>query len=439
MNVSKREIGLVTATALVLGNMIGSAVFLLPATLAPYGGYSLIGWVISAVGALLLAGVYSRLATRAPRAGGPYAYSREAFGDCIGFLVAWIYWVGLVAGDAALAVGAASYLSALVPAIGAQPFFGALTALAVIWILTAINIAGVRSAGMVQVVTTVLKVLPLLALALFGFVHFEPRLLVPGPDAGTSWHAISFCVAATLFGFLGVESASILAGHVRDPEKTIPRATLLGTVLAALVFIASTTAVMGLIPAADLATSQAPFADAGRLLWGGWAAWLIASAAVISAVGCLNGWILISGQFPQAVARDGLFPQVFARESAGGTPVSGILVGSVITSALVLANYTHGMVAMFTFMLLLTTLTTVVAYLFSAMAEIVLAHRSGQPMPWHHLGMACGAFTFSVWAVIGAGEETVYWTFVLLILGIPLYVWQIRHAHRPAAETSSAT
>ncbi len=94
MTASKRQLGLVMATALVLGNMIGSGVFLLPASLAPYGGFSLIGWLISAIGALLLAGVFYRLAKRAPRAGGPYAYSREAFGDCIGFLVAWTYWVG---------------------------------------------------------------------------------------------------------------------------------------------------------------------------------------------------------------------------------------------------------------------------------------------------------------------------------------------------------
>jgi APA family basic amino acid/polyamine antiporter len=435
MSVSKRQIGLVTATALVLGNMIGSGVFLLPATLAPYGGYSLAGWLISAIGALLLASVFYRLARRAPRAGGPYAYSREAFGDCIGFLVAWMYWLGLVAGNAALAVGAASYLSALVPAIGSHPLFGALAALAAIWIFTAINIAGVRGAGVVQVVTTILKIVPLLALAVFGFVHFNPNLLTPGPSAGSPWHAVSFSVAATLFAFLGVESASIPAGHVRNPERTIPRATLFGTALAALVYIACTTAVMGLLPASELATSQAPFADAGRLLWGGWAGWLNAGAAVISSVGCLNGWTLIVGQFPQAVAKDGLFPRLFARESAQGTPAPGLVVAAVIASILVLTNYTHGMVAMFTFMLLLTTLTYVVAYLFCSMADIVLAYRRGAPGPWHHLAMACGAFAFSLWAAIGAGQDTVYWTFILLIVGIPLYVWQTRRTHGDATAT----
>jgi APA family basic amino acid/polyamine antiporter len=430
MSVAKREIGLIAAAALVLGNMIGSGVFLLPASLAPYGGYSLIGWLISACGALLLAGVFFRLAQRAPKAGGPYAYSREAYGDCIGFLVAWTYWVSLVGGNAAIAVAFASYLSALVPAIGATPLYGALAALAAVWIVTAVNIAGVRQASAIQIITTILKVSPLLALALFGFVHFDPQLLTPGPHAGTPLHAINLCVAATLFAFIGVECATIPVGHVRDPEKTIPRATLLGTAIAAVVYIACTTAVMGLLPASELAKSQAPFADAGRLLWGGWAGWLIAGAAVISCFGALNGWILVAGQFPQAVAKDGLFPRLFARESARGTPVSALVITALIASVMVLANYSHGMVAMFTFMVLLTTLGTVVSYLFCAMADVVLAHRNGRAIPVRDLIVACAAFAFSMWAVIGAGEEAVYWNFVLLALGIPLYVWQTRHAQR---------
>ena len=426
MTVSTRQIGLVTATTLVLGNMIGAGVFLLPATLAPYGGYSLVGWVISAGGALLLAGVFYRLARRAPRAGGPYAYGREAFGDFVGFLVAWMYWISLVGGNATIAVGFASYFASFFPALGSQPVFGALAALAAIWVLVAVNIAGVRSAGVVQLVTTVLKLSPLVALALVGFVHFDPRLLAPGPNAGSPWHAINLSVAATLFAFIGVECATIPAGHVRDPEKTIPRATLLGTVIAALVYIACTVAVMGVLPGAELAKSQAPFADVGRLLWGSWAGWLIAGAAAISCFGALNGWILISGQYPQAVARDGLFPGFFARESGRGTPVPALLVAGGLASVMVLMNYSQGLVAMFTFMVLLTTLGAVVAYLFSAMADIVLAYRGGNSMRWHDLVLACAAFAFALWAALGAGMEAVYWNFILMMLGVPLYVWRTR-------------
>ncbi|MBS0590317.1 MAG: amino acid permease [Proteobacteria bacterium] len=427
--------GLVTATALVLGNMIGSGVFLLPATLAPYGVYSLIGWLVSTGGALLLASVFYRLARRAPRAGGPYAYSREAFGDCIGFLVAWIYWISIIGGNAAIAVAFASYLSVPFPMLGSSALVGALTTLALVWALTLVNIAGVRSAGAVQVVTTVLKVMPLLALTLFGFAQFNPHLLTPSPQAGSALSAINISVAATFFAFTAVECASIPVGHVRDPEKTIPRATLLGTAIAAVVYIASTTVVMGLLPAAELAKSQAPFADAGRLLWGSWGAQLMACGAAISCLGALNGWILIAGQFPQAVAQDGLFPRVFARESARATPVLGLVVMAVLTSVLVLANYTRGMVGMFTFIMLLTTLAVVVAYLFCAMADIVLAYRSDRPLPLRDLLMACGAFAFSVWTVIGAGEDAVYWGFVLMIVGIPLYVWQVRPRRRTLGES----
>ena len=433
MNAPKRQIGLVVATALVLGNMIGSGVFLLPASLAPYGGYSLVGWLISAAGALLLAGVFYRLSKRAPRAGGPYAYSREAFGDCIGFLVAWMYWVALVGGNAAIAVAFASYLSVFFPALGAHALFGAMAALAAIWLVTTINIAGIRSAGVVQVLTTCLKLLPLLALALFGFTRFDPHLLVPGVHAGSPWSAINLCVAATLFAFIGVEAASIPAGHVRDPERTIPRATMLGTAIAAVVYIACTTAVMGLLPASELARSTAPFADAGRLLWGPSASWLIAGAAAISCFGALNGWILIAGQFPQAVATDGLFPGFFARESARGTPTTALLTAATIVSVMVLANYTRGMVAMFTFIVLLSTLSNVVAYLFCSMADVVLARRSGRPVPLRDPILACAAFAFSMWAVIGAGADPAYWNLILLALGIPLYAWQTRHARNATA------
>lgn len=434
MKTPARQIGLAVATALVLGNMIGSGVFLLPASLAPYGVYSLGGWLISACGALLLAGVFYRLAKRAPRAGGPYAYSRDAFGDCIGFLVAWVYWIGLVGSNAAIAVAFASYLSAFVPAIGSSPLFGALAALAVIWGLTLVNIAGVRAAGAVQAWTTVLKLLPLLALAVFGLLHFDPRLLASGAQAGAPLHALNVSVAATMFAFVGVECATIPAGHVRDPERTIPRATLFGTIIAAAVYIASTLAVMGLLPAATLAHSQAPFADAARVLWGGWAAYLIAAAAVVSCFGALNGWTLIAGQFPQAVARDGLFPRWLGAGTRGGVPIVALVVAGVIGSLVVLTNYSRGMVGMFTFIILLTTLGNVIAYLFSSMADVVLAYRGNRRVPMRDPILACAAFGFSLWAVIGAGADAAFWNLVLLLLGVPLYVWQLTHARRVLQE-----
>ncbi len=423
-----RQIGLVTATALVIGNMVGSGIFLLPASLAPYGIYSLWGWLFSTLGALLLAWVFSSLSRRMSRAGGPYAYPREAFGDFGGFLIAWIYWLSILGTNAAIAVAFASYLVPFFPALHASPLLGGLVAIAATWFLTAINIWGVHAAGKVQVITVILKLSPLLALAAAGIFYFDPHILTSGHSTASPAASINTAAAFTMWAFLGLECATVPAGHVRDAKKTIPRATMLGTVIAAVFYIASTTVIMGIIPSTTLAHSNAPFADAAKLLWGNWAGYLIAGAALVSCFGALNGWILMQGQLPQAVARDGLFPKVLSRESRFGTPVVALVVSSILATLLILANYSEGLVAMFNILILLTTFFTLVPYLFCAMAEVVLARRHGREAraPWRNVVLASLAFAFALWAAAGTGKDSIYWGGLLLLAGIPIYVWQTR-------------
>lgn len=430
---TKRQIGLVTATALVIGNMVGSGIFLLPASLAPYGIYSLWGWGFSTVGALLLAWVFSSLARRVSRAGGPYAYPREAFGDFGGFLIAWIYWLSILGTNAAIAVAFTSYLVPFFPALHASPLLGGLAAIAATWVLTAVNIWGVHAAGKVQVITVILKLSPLLALALVGAFYFDPHILASGHSTASPAQSINTAAAFTMWAFLGLECATVPAGHVREPNKTIPRATIIGTVIAAVFYIASTTVVMGIIPSTSLAQSNAPFADAAKLLWGSWAGYLIAGAALVSCFGALNGWILMQGQLPQAVARDGLFPKVLAKESRFGTPVVALIVSSVLATLLILANYSHGLVVMFNILILLTTFFTLVPYMFCAMAEVVLARRHGQKAraPWRNVVLASLAFAFALWAAAGTGKDSIYWGGLLLLAGIPVYVWQTRKKTDP--------
>ncbi len=430
MTISKttRQIGLVTATALVIGNMVGSGIFLLPASLAPYGIYSLWGWLFSTLGALLLAWVFSSLSRRMSRAGGPYAYPREAFGDFGGFLIAWIYWLSILGTNAAIAVAFASYLVPFFPALHASPLLGGLVAIAATWFLTAVNIWGVHAAGKVQVITVILKLSPLLALAVAGIFYFNPHIMAAGHSTASPAASINTAAAFTMWAFLGLECATVPAGHVRDPNKTIPRATMLGTVIAAVFYIASTTVIMGIIPSTALAHSNAPFADAAKLLWGNWAGYLIAGAALVSCFGALNGWILMQGQLPQAVARDGLFPKVLSRESRFGTPVVALVVSSILATLLILANYSEGLVAMFNILILLTTFFTLVPYLFCAMAEVVLARRHGRESraPWRNVVLASLAFAFALWAAAGTGKDSIYWGGLLLLAGIPIYVWQTR-------------
>jgi APA family basic amino acid/polyamine antiporter len=425
-----KQLGLWMCTALVVGNMIGSGVFLLPASLGPFGGISIVGWLVSAAGAICLALVFARLGQILPRTGGPYAFVRAGFGDFAGFLIAWSYWISMWTTDAALAVAFVSYLTVFFPILNAQPGLGAVTALGVIWLLTAVNIIGVRPAGYVQLVTTILKLLPLIAISIVGLFFFDPGHFRPFNASGQpALPAISATVTLTLWAFLGLESGTVPAGEVRDASRTIPRATVLGTLIATVVYIAGTVAVMGLIEPAVLAQSTAPFADAARAIVGPWGAYVLGAGAAISCFGALNGWILLSGQLPLAAARDGVLPAPLGRLSRSGTPATGIIISSLIGSALVAMNYTRGLVDAFTFMILLATLATLIPYVFSSMAVLLIAPE--RPTGAKALGagipiIAGLAFLYAMWAIAGSGRDAVFWGFLLVVAGIPLYVGMAR-------------
>jgi APA family basic amino acid/polyamine antiporter len=428
------------ATALVIGNMIGSGIFLLPGSLAGYGGISILGWVFTAAGAMLLALVFARLGRAFPHTGGPYAYSRRAFGDFTGFLTAWGYWIAVWVGNAAIAVAFVSYLGYFTAfeALNTDRLLAAAVAIGAVWLLTLVNLLGVRQGGWMQVVTTVLKFVPLLGLAIFGLFFIDPDNFGGFNTSGQStFGALTAVAALTLWAFIGVESATVPAEDVENPRRTIPRATIIGTLITAVVYIAGTVAVMGILPAATLAGSGAPFADAADSAFGSWAGPIIAFAAVASAFGCLNGWILLQGQVPMAAARDNLFPKVFAKTTRGGAPIVGLIVSSVLITGLTVMNYNASLVDQFTFVILLATLTTLVPYVFSAAAQLMLlvtdrARFEGKRLA-AHATIASLALAYSIWTVAGSGYEVVYKGFLLLLLGIPVYLWMKYSAARRGA------
>ncbi|MGD9796972.1 MAG: amino acid permease [Acidimicrobiia bacterium] len=428
----RRGLGTGMATALVVGNMIGSGVFLLPSALAAYGGVSILAWGFTSAGALLLALVFARLGRAYPVTGGPYAYARRAFGDFVGFQTAWGYWIAAWAGNAAIAVAFAGYLGHFWGRLDESNVLAAGVALAAIWVLTAVNALGIRQSGGVQVVTTVLKLVPLVAIATLGLLSFDSANFGPFNASGDStFGALTAAGALTLWAFIGLESATIPADDVDDPERTIPRSTIGGTLVASVVYILGTVAVMGVLGSDVLAGSSAPFADAAEKMWGGWAGDAVALGAVISAFGALNGWILIQGQIPMAAARDRLFPRAFARTTANGTPAVALVVSSVLVSILLTMNYTKSLVDQFTFIILLATLTTLVPYAYSAAAELMLfvtdRHRFDGLRLGRHAAIAAAAFAYSLWAIAGSGYEVVFKGFMLLLAGIPVFIlmkWQ---------------
>ena len=431
-----RKLGFWMCVALVVGNMIGSGIFSLPAQLGPLGINGLAGWVATSICALVLAAIFSSLSRAFPDAEGPQAYVRLAFGQLPAFIVAWAYWISIWVGNAAIVTGAVGYMGTFVPGLNGNLPLQMATMLSIIWILTAVNCQGVRAAGGFQVLTTILKLIPLVAITFVGiylFARGSERLawqnftgvrLEPG--------LVTAAATLTLWPLCGFESASVAASRVQDPARNIPRATLLGTLAVAIIYILSSSAVILLMQPAALATSTAPYADAAGLLGGSAAALAVAVLVVVSTIGTLNGWTLLQGELPLRLANRGEFPSIFARLSSRGIPVAGLCISSALVSVLALLNYGDSVVVVFQRLLLLSTTATLVLYLACSLAVLVLARRRGLQSENRYIALlaiagAIGAL-YAVWAIYGAGREAVAWGAGLLLAGVPVYFLMRRGA-----------
>lgn len=439
--VAARSLGVITCSALVVGNVIGSGFFLSPAALAPYGYIALAAWVLMAGVAVCIALVFARLARIAPGAGGPYAYAHKAFGPLAGFIVAWTYWISMWVSQPAIALTFVGYLQVFFPAIGHSRVLTTGIALAAVWAVALVNIRGVRTAGMLQNVIVAAKLLPFIAIGSIGLFWIAPGNLalppdLPGQDATGlggigSLAAIASAMPLIMFAFLGIESSTVPADNVVDPQRTIPRATILGTLICAAIFILCTLTVMGVVPRAMLAASSAPFADAARLMWGDWAGWALAIAVVLSSIAALNGWTLVMGQVPLAAARDGLFPPVFARLTQSGSPAMGIVISLTLSSAMLLlqASGLDALVGVYRELINLSTTAEMIPYAFCAVAEAALITgivRTGGSARQPFTVISLVAFIFSLVTIYGAGATAGLATMLLTMLGLPFYAVMIR-------------
>ena len=417
--VGKPSIGFWKCWSLTVGLMIGSGVFMLPAVLAPYGSISFLGWLLTSTGAVLFALILGRLASRTDRTGGPYAYAHDAFGDLVGFLVAWGYWLGLVFGSTAIAVAFAGYLGSVIPVLGANNVVQACVAAATIWALAAVNIKGVGEAASLQLVTTILKLVPLAVVIVLGLFIGAPENIPPfNPKELPVGDAIAATALLTMWAFLGIEGGVIPAGDIRDPKRTIPRAVVIGAVTVTIVYIAVTAAVMMLVPVDVLANSSAPFVDAVAAL-GPVGGYLIAFGALVATAGALNANILLSGQMPMAAALDGVAPKIFADRNKGHAPQLALIMSAVLSTLLLLLNYADGLIAAFTFLISISTLGTVSAYTLSACADLKFSWKRARV--WVAIAMI--AIAYSVVAMLGSGIKILLWGAVLMALGLPILFW----------------
>jgi APA family basic amino acid/polyamine antiporter len=425
-----KSLGIGACTAIVVGNMVGSGFYLSPSALAPYGILAILSWVVMGAGAICLGLTFARLARISPATGGPYAYSRIGFGDFAGFLVAWGYWISIWASLPAIAVAFTGSLFKIVPAFqGSRPLAVVIT-IGVMWLIVLTNLRGVKAAGLVAEVLTYSKLVPFAAISLLGLFFIKRGNLSEFNPSGHSLLASAATLAPlTMFAYLGLESATVPAGDVKDPARTIPRSTILGVSIAAILYVLGTTVVLGVVPRAELVKSAAPFADAARVMWGGWAAGIVGVAVMVSSLGALTGWTMLMGQVPMAAARDRLFPALFGRVSSRGVPAVGIIFSAILATALILvqAGGSAGFSAFYSLVVNLATMTAVVPYAFCALAVgLVAARAAGNGKVPRVSAIEWIAFVFSIFTLYGCGAEAVLYGFVLLMLGIPVYVWQVR-------------
>jgi APA family basic amino acid/polyamine antiporter len=411
--------------ALVVGTLVGSGIYGLPAQLAPFGWNALFGWLITIGGASCLAFLFARLSFELPSASGPYAYAEAAFGRPAAFAVAWSYWISLWVGNAAIAVTAISYLSQAVPALAA-PGAGPAAAIALLWLLTWLNCISLRASGGLQLVTMVMKLIPLLLVIGIAAVLLGTD---PGAAQGAAFDpaaidgaSINAAAALTLWALLGFEAAAWASRNVRDPKRNIPRATLGGTLLVALLYLLVSTSMSLILPAQELAASDAPIAMFVERFWGSGVGIAIALFGAVSVIGALNGLVLLQGELPLAMARDGAFPSWFAELSKRGMPLRAQIVSSGLTSLLILANTSRTMAGLFVFMALISTVAILILYLVVALSALELQRRNlVETRPALILAALFGT-VYSAWTFYGAGFEATAWSLVLIAMGIPVYL-----------------
>lgn len=429
MSQAGRKMSLPQATMLVAGNMIGTGVFLLPVNLAQVGSIAIFGWVIATAGAAALGLVFAKLGQLDPQVGGPYAYARDFLGPYAGFQTNYVYWFGNWIGNVAIAVAAVGYLAELIPGING-PAASVLATAAVIWLLTFANILGPRMVGALEAWTMALALIPIVAIALFGWFWFDSATFLAGwnVSGGSDAHAVSRAASMALWAYMGIESAAVSAGVIENPRRNVPLATLIGLVLAAVVYMLSSSVIMGILPNHELRSSHAPFAEAARIAIGAPGAIIISVCAVLKSVGSLGGWMLLVGQSAKGAADDGMFPSIFARLNRHGVPGAGLVIVAALMTVVVFVTMSPTLAEQFNHIVDLAVILIIVPYIYSAVAVVKVIHDRHLPARTFltYKWIALGAVVYCLWAVIGGDPVTVVHAMVALLISVPLYPFFIR-------------
>jgi arginine:agmatine antiporter len=433
---------LTQATMLVAGNMIGTGLFLLPANLASVGGIAVFGWIVATAGAVALGLVFAKLGELDPQEGGPYGYARDFLGPYVGFQTNYVYWFGNWVGNIAIAIAAVGYLAEFIPLISTPPASVFATA-AVIWLLTLVNIRGPRVVGALETWTMSLALIPILGIAFLGWFWFDADTFRAGwnVSGGSNGHAVLRAASIALWAYMGVESAAVSAGVIENPKRNIPLATMIGLGLAAVVYMLSSTVIMGIIPNAELQISHAPFAEAARLALGTPGMVIVAVCAILKSVGSLGGWMLLVGQSAKAAADDGMFPAVFGRMNRHGVPGKGLAIVAALMTVVLFGTMSPTIAGQFGRIIDIAVILVVVPYIYSAVAVVKVVYDHKLPPQTFQLykWIAIAAVAYCLATVLGGDPGTVVNAFVALLISVPLYPFFIKSMEAARRRKAKAT
>ena len=414
------QIGLMAAMFLVTSNMLGSGVYMLPASLAGIGGISLIGWIVAMIG------VFAKLATLLPTGAGPYSYAREAFGSFVGYQTNFVYslanWIALVS-MLTIIVG---YLANVFPIFN-DLVVSASTQIIIIWLFTWLNIRGARVVGIVQSSAFVVALVPLVFVAIFGWHWFDIKVFMAGWNVShqSAFTAVNSSFNNIMWAFIGVESACVSAAVVKNPKRNIPLATILGVLIATVLYISTCTVMMGIVPNATLAASSAPFADTlARIFHSHTAGVIMSIIAIIDCSGAMAGWTLVTGQTAKAAAEDNLFPKIFAKTNNKGVPALGLIILAVIMSLVVILTIAPTAQQQFNKIITMSVILYLIPYIYSAFAVMVIGMgKVGGKIYWFYVVLGVLAAFFCMWSILGSDKPLTVWAFLVMISSTIFYAF----------------
>ena len=424
-SVNTKIIGFWRGWSIAVGCAVGSGIFMMPTLLAPYGLIGFGGWLIAGAGSVLVALTMSRLVRRIPKTGGPYVYANEGLGHFAGFIIAWTYWIACITAIAGISIAFVSYLGFFIPAISNSALLSLLASLVLVWLIVTLNIFSIESSAKFQVVSTLLKLLPLFFMMFLGLVGFDSNNLPEiNPTNANPFILLATVTTLVMWSFVGIETATVPAENFINPEKTIPKVLIAAVLSVLTIYMLVSIAIAAIVPAEELINSSAPFALAATKILGFSGGVIIAFGALISTLGSLNANTLTAGNITFAAARDKLLPSKFLTLSDAGTPIFSFILAGSFVSFLLMLNYTKGLIDAFIFFAMLSTLSTLIAYLFCAMAELkFLKNDDSSKQRNTAIFLTFGTFLYAFFAIWGAGMEIVFYSFMLILVGMPMYAW----------------